>query len=222
MAEDTSGDPYAELTFGRLKTRGRAAATHRPEAVRALVDEIVDGNFVTRGAPESIRARVTAAELALRSGLSRGVRVVDAVAVLNDVVQRLKLPGYYRTTARQFKSFQEDYQYATRSFSVPMLSTGGNDVVAPAEALFLLSEIARQKTLVDENKIPPEQWDQRRLERGRALADSKRNPKAIQRPSSRVSMKRLELPLVAADFSSEDSLGTIEVHRILDSLGIPR
>jgi hypothetical protein len=216
---------YDEVTFGRLQARAREAKGHQPAAVRALVDEIFDGNMIIRGAPMSLRERVSTTDLAMRSGTGTGVRLVDAVAGINDAVRRAGLPHYFRTTEAQIQSFRNDYRYVARDLALPGLALAGAESMSPNEALFIIAEMALQKVLVEENRIAPEAWDQRRRQREADLERASRSGGAKKQPSSSrltAQVRGPEESFPVPDLSSEDSAGTLELHRLLDALGFQR
>ena len=219
-----SDDVFNRAAFGHLQNKARAAKSNQPVEVGAMVDAVFDGNMVVGGAPQSIRDRVARAELSLRHGASRGVRTDDLVKALNNAVVNFKLPGYFRTSKNQLRSFRQDHRYILRDFVRPGLgSKEEEDWISPTEAIFVGADMVLQKYLVEENRISPEEWDARRRQREQDFKEADKTLKHLeqQRPRLMASVS-LDTPIVIPDFSSETAVATVELHRILDELGIPR
>jgi hypothetical protein len=200
-----------------LQRAARAASTNEPEAVRRFTEELVRSSPLTSTAAPSLRDRVYNTELAFRRGAHRGISEGDLIAAANAEVQTLGLPSYARVTRGQLKLVREDLQYTTRGF-------GGrrpdDDVMSPAEALYVASDLAVQKLANPEYQIEPEEWERTsRARRGLLVADIHKS-RSMKPPKVSVTLNPPRH--VHLDLADESSVSVAKAHAMLDRLGFAR
>ncbi len=223
----TSFERAAKTAHAELLQAARAARTNEPEAVRGLVRQVLRASEFLSSVPSSVEDRLVRAELSLRNGSSRGVSSESIVSAINDAVERWKLPPYFRMSLGQLQMFRSTRAFLLRDFVKVGFSTGQeSERLSPAEALFVVTDLAKQKHFIEENQVEPEVWEARtrqRLEEHQA-AERERRERG-ESPDARtqfgVSVARVSPPpLLGVDLSTEDSVAVSELNRLLDAMGV--
>ena len=224
----TSFENIVRTAHAPLIAAARSARSNAPDAIRALVREVFRQSELIAEVAPSIEQRLIDAELALRSGASRGVREEDVISAVNEAVEQWRLPAFFKTSVGQFRLFRESREFLTRDFVKPGFGAGQSGWISPAEAIFLTTDLVRQKYFVEENQIDPDAWEARTRQRLEGHARQQREEaggRARPSPSPPTGQVKLsqavQLP-VAADFRSEASPAVAELHRVLDRMGLDR
>lgn len=209
--------------FGIVEARAKAATKSDPTTVRALIDSMFD-HSVLAGMPLSVRDRITRAELAFRKGSRGPVREQDMVGAVNSFAARLGAPPYARTSLDQLRGFRQ----VVRAAAPHLGSDEGQprqiaSEMSPAEAVFVMSMLARQKLWNPEYQVSPEQWFREYRERGERLraganvAETRRGIPAKASADVAAVLKHLEHGL-----PDEGSAATLAVQQFLDAIGVDR
>ncbi len=201
-----------------LQRAARSASTNEPDAVRQFTNELLRSSPITSSAAASLADRVYKTELAFRSGAHPGIFDDDVIAATNDEVRRFGLPSHDRVTKGQFQLVREDLEYFTRGFASHRSHA---EVMSPAEALYIVSDLAVQKIANPEYQVEPEQWEHDSRARRGLLTASVHKVHSMKPLKVSVSVNQ-QPANVQLDLSNESSVTVREAHAILDRLGFQR
>lgn len=201
----------------------KARQSHKlNQGSRQFVDELFDTTLL-RGAPESVRARLTKAEDLFRAHSRAPIRESDVADVVNRLVNDFSLPTHMRTNAAQLRKFRQLMSVMTPS----AIGSTSKDEMSPAETILVAMHLGFQKLTNADYAMEPDAWV-RSLERSNGLHKGW-NGTANPRPERPVLLTRVisqnTVDILEALSSADKSESTdlaYGLHLFLDSLGIER
>ena len=211
------------LAIEHVADKARAATVRRPESVRDFVNEIFARSPFAQVSP-SIVERFSRADLAFRNGQLPGVSEEDFLRAVDAIPFPPGTPDFVRTTREQTHLFRELARTLVPDFDSPELSPHGfTETMSPAEAAFVLVNLATQKMSNPEYQVPPARWGAEVRER---RSRWRRRPPAQQGPRLEVRAMSVDQSAIHALFNvdlTDDSTDVNqEAHALLDRLGLPR
>jgi hypothetical protein len=211
-----------------LHERAKAARSDDPSSVRAVVDAIFDSSDFHR-MPESVRDRLTRADLAHRKGHHVGVKDEDIANAMNSVARLFGITGGHGGFGTTSVGQIQRYRRTARAM-VPFIGAEGGrpskaeSRMSPTEAVYLITRLLTQQLYNPDFKVSPEEWCRRHDDRHRAAAA----PQSASHSPSHSGAGQIAdddtIQIVGAleTLSDEGGAATTATHLFLDKLGIDR
>jgi hypothetical protein len=211
-----------------LHERAKAARSNDPSSVRAVVDAIFDSTDFQR-MPESVRDRLTRADLAHRKGQHDGVKDEDIANAMNSVARLYGITGRQSSFGTTSVGQIQRYRRIARAM-VPFIGAEGGrpskaeSRMSPTEAMYLVTRLLTQQLYNPDYKVSPEEWCHRYDERHRAPAA----PQTASHSASHSAVGQIadddtiQISRALETLSDEGGAATTATHMFLDKLGIDR
>jgi hypothetical protein len=154
--------------FRDLNDAAFAARTNELREIRVLTDTILD-RFAIISMPKDqpLRDRIARAEYGFRRGLQRPISEQDAVAALNQMARYALAPEWARTNLAQIHLFRTMLKPKVPQLvgQLPVEPAKDrhpywtiSDKMSPAEAVFVVTYLARGKIFSPEYQVGPDEW----------------------------------------------------------------
>lgn len=210
-----------------LQAKAHAARSGSAQDIRDFTDEIFNQQASFAEAAESLKERVSRCELRFREGVHEAIDERRMERAFNEQVRAFGAPAFWRTNQAQIQVLRGHRRQQFPAFVEPPAKKGENvaEAMAPAEAAYILMQLAANKFANPEFQVEPHIWNQRALERRRM--GFRRNPGIVIKADGEIAASGAQATTspdaqLAADLQSEDSEATAAAHRILDELGFQR
>lgn len=216
------GPQRPRIGLDDIEDRAIAAASGEPAVVRALVDEIFN-RTIFASAPESVRERLTRAEIAFRRGAQRAIEEQEVVDQSNAAVAEMNGPEHARTNGAQFHLFRTFLGQTVRHFTA---APNSSREMSPAEMAFVVLNLASQKLTNDDYRVSPDQWVAKVGARQRLQRGVPATPESARPAQLRVARHDKELSdlywALDRDLPLESGEITQGMHAFLDRVGVSR
>lgn len=216
-----------------IDASARAVSSDNEASVRALTDDVFNYPHAYGRLPDSIASiikdRLTNAEIAHLRGMRSGIKEAEVANVVNMVADRLHLPEYAKTTAKQVRVLRMSLALASpifmgRGMTEQNVEVGEsiNPELSPLQATHLAAVMLDQKFLDPDYQVTASEWEQgfqqkqiEKLKRQQALAKSTDPTKFKYMIGSTQNPKRTEMRQAFSNGVS--ALGTADALEIMDS-----
>jgi hypothetical protein len=214
--------------FEKANAAAARAADGTPDSVRGFVDETFNRSTLRR-APESVRQRVTKAELQFHQGKRKGISNESLARAVNDSAIAFGAPDTAKTSVAQIHLVRmliaQEAPNVGQTWDPERLVC--TDLMTPSQAVFVALFLLDQKLLNPDYQLDPDKWSAR--ERKRQVQMTDMNPKdlaalhgARARSAKPTPYAHRVAGLLAGEQLGEVGVVTLGVHRTLDSLGLER
>ena len=141
------------MPLGHVEEKAKKAKKGDKASVREFVDEMLDRSLL-KGAPSSVRDRITAAEDAYRRRHHPPIREDEFSNAINKLVDDFKAAPHMKTNKAQVRRFRK-----LMTHMVPnAISSTGNDEMSPAEAVLIGLHLGAQKWQNADYAVSPDEW----------------------------------------------------------------
>jgi hypothetical protein len=159
--------------FQKIEKSARPEDPNNSDSVRALVDAVFDypHSFgqVPADVEESVRVKLTQAEIAYLKGSRTGVRLLDVVKLFNEVATKLNLPDFATTSPRQMRHLRMQIMLDMPTFMGKGAIRQGiingesiSGIMSPIQAFHLFLAMAEAKLIDSEYQFAPVDWEKHR------------------------------------------------------------
>jgi|SRR5579875_9017 len=167
---DAQVRPMAKANTLSVEKKAIAARGNDPQAVAALVDEVLNVPHFFPRLPASlgsmVKNRLVQAEILYRQGKKHGVQEQDIVDTLNGLVDQLGGPPYLKTTLSQVRVLRMWMAFSQPTFmgtgmARPDANIGEsvNSAMAPVQAVSLIETLIDEKLNEPDFQVTPEEWE---------------------------------------------------------------
>lgn len=211
--------PGPPSAMADVENKASLAKSGDHTAVRAFVNAVFDSTMFS-GLPESVRLRVTNAEVRFLRGEQAPISESSFVSVVNQMVRDAAVAEHLVTSSAQVHQFR----HLMRQLSPNSVNRArGSMEMSPAEAAFVLVHLTSQKLINPDYKVPPGHWV-RSLARERDQSDGSKNPIGprveIRKKNHADSTEVLEMGIRSG--VGEASALAVAAHQFLDAIGVQR
>jgi len=165
------GNPYKVLDASAVSAKhGDDASMH------ALAEAVFSFPRVLPRLPDilenPIKDRLVIAEFSFRQNPRAGVREEDIVQFVNTVADKLKVPGYAKTSLKQVRTLRMQLMLASPVFMTEgvdpaHLSPGAHidSMLSPLQAAHLINSLIDQKLINPDFQLEPEEWESKQADK---------------------------------------------------------
>jgi hypothetical protein len=209
-----------------LHERAKAARSDDPSSVRAVVDALFDSSEF-KGMPESVRGRLSRADLAYRKGQRSGVKDEDIANAMNSMSRLYGMTmghsGFGTTSVGQIQR----YRRIARAM-VPFIGADNGrpsqaeSRMSPTEAMYLVTGLLTQQLYNPDYKVSPEEWSHRYDERHRPGAPPDTRSRTRAAHIGKADDDTIQISNALDTLKDESGAAVKVAHLFLDKLGIDR
>lgn len=212
----------------KLQAKAKAAKGGDPRAIREFTDEIFNQQTPFTDAAESLKERVSRCETLFRQDAHEPIHEKHFEKVFNEQMHAFGAPSFWKTNQSQIRVLRGHRRQLVPSFVEPRpeKSHKVSEAMGPAEAAYIVMQLAANKHFNPEFQVEPHEWDQRAQGRRRTGLMKK---SGLFITGSVVDLESPEAqsttdPVLAleAGLKSEHSDITAAAHRALDQMGFQR